>query len=151
MFPAYLMRYKMKAAKFTLENLFFPEISVKANQGFSTESKELPTEPEVAIHVHRNGSDTFHVGLRLVVSAEFDSDKYGIEVLGIGTFSTDESLSDEQKVSLIARSGPNIVYSGIRDMIATVTGRGPWSEYYLQPKIIGPEDFSSTEIEEEDE
>lgn len=141
----------MKAAKFTLENLFFPEIAIKANQGFSFESEELPTEPEIAIHVHRNGSDTFHVGVRLMVAAEFDADKYAIDVLGIGTFNTDESLTDEQRVALIARSGPNIVYSGIRDMIATVTGRGPWSEYYLQPKIIGPEDFSSTETEEEEE
>lgn len=139
----------MKAAKFTLENLFFPEISIKANQGFSLESTELPTEPETAIHVRRNGGDTFLVGVKLVVSAEFDSDKYAIDVFGIGTFRADESLSDEQKVALIARSGPNIVYSGIRDMVATITGRGPWSEYYLQPKIIGPEDFSSKEEEEE--
>ncbi|NWE68976.1 protein-export chaperone SecB [Pseudomonas gingeri] len=141
----------MKAAKFTLESLFFPEVSVKANQRFSPESKELPTEPEIVVYVHRRGDHSFHVGVRLTLSAEFDSDRYGLEVLGIGTFNTDTSLADEQSVALIARSGPNIVYSSIRDMVATVTGRGPWSEYYLQPKIIGPEDFASPDSEEEED
>lgn len=135
----------MKPAKFTLEHLFYPELSTKANQDFTPGDETSPTEPTLKFYLSRTGENSFNLGLRLGLSAEVPSDKYSIEAFAVGVFLTDETLQEEQQVKLIAQSGPNLVYAALRDMVATLTGRGPWGEYYLQPKIIEPGDFVGTE------
>lgn len=133
----------MKPAKFALEHLFYPEISVKASEEHDPESDDTLTEPSIKIFINKTGPGLFHLAVKLHLSAEVPSDKYAIDAYAVGVFRADEALPEDQQVRLIAQSGPNIVFGGLRDMIATITGRGPWSEYYLQPKIIEPDDFVS--------
>lgn len=135
----------MKPAKFALEHLFYPEISVKASQVFDPEGEETLSEPTIKIFISKTSENLFHLGLKLSLSAEVPSDKYAIEAFAVGVFRADETLPEDQQVRQIAHSGPNLVFGGLRDMVATITGRGPWSEYYLQPKIIEPEDFASND------
>ncbi|GFM73772.1 hypothetical protein PSCICL_47640 [Pseudomonas cichorii] len=135
----------MKPAKFALDHLFYPEVSVKASSDYDPEVEATLTEPSITIFMNKSGANLFHLGLRLNLTPEVAADKYSIEALAVGIFRADETLPEDQQVKLIAHSGPNLLFGGMRDMIATITGRGPWGEYYLQPKIIEADDFSSTD------
>ncbi|MEE4632292.1 hypothetical protein V2K98_02010 [Pseudomonas alliivorans] len=135
----------MKSAKFALDHLFYPEVSIKASSDYDPDVETTLTEPSITIFMSKSGANRFHLGLRLNLSPEVPADKYSMDVFAVGVFRADETLPEDQQVKLIAHSGPNLLFGGMRDMIATVTGRGPWGEYYLQPKIIEAEDFSSTD------
>jgi preprotein translocase subunit SecB len=136
----------MKPAKFTLDHLFYPEISVKASKAYDPDSGEAPTEPVVQVFMNKTGQCTFHIGVGLSLDDESPADRYELEALAVGVFSCDETMVESEQVALIARSGPNLVFGGLRDMIATITGRGPWSELYLQPFIFEPDDFIEKNI-----
>jgi len=71
----------MKPAKFALDHLFYPELSVKASQEYSPEDGVTPTEPTIKIFLNKTGVNLFHLGLRLNLSAEVPADKYSIEAL----------------------------------------------------------------------
>ncbi|WP_042956494.1 protein-export chaperone SecB [Pseudomonas brassicacearum] len=136
----------MKAAKFTLDHLFYPEISVKASKSYDPSSTEKISEPEVQVFVNKTGQCNFHVGVSINLSAEAPSDPYEIEALAVGVFTCDETMVESEQMVHIARSGPNLVFGGLRDMVATITSRGPWSEHYLQPYIFEPDDFVQKNI-----
>ncbi len=131
----------MKRAKFTLNHLFYPEISVTSNPEFDPKAKESPTEPTIQMLLHKTDENQYQLGLRLNLDGEISADRYTISAFGVANFTVDSDIDEDQQARLITQSGPNIVYGAMRDHLATVTGRCPWGEYYLQPKIIEPEDF----------
>jgi preprotein translocase subunit SecB len=131
----------MKHAKFTLNQLFYPEISVDANPEYDPNAQESPTEPTIKMMVHKTDANRYQLGMRLNLEGEIASDRYTIEIFGVANFTVDGDLNEDQQARLIAQSGPNIVYGAMRDHLATVTARCPWGEYYLQPKIIEADDF----------
>lgn len=131
----------MKRAKFTLDHLFYPKLSVTANSDFDSKADESPTEPTIHILLHKTDDNKYQVGMELSLVGEIPSDKYTISAFCVANFTVDSDIPESEQARLITQSGPNMVYGALRDQIATVTSRGPWSEYYLQPKIIEPDDF----------
>ncbi|VVN20648.1 hypothetical protein PS662_04349 [Pseudomonas fluorescens] len=131
----------MKRAKFTLNHLFYPEISINSNPEFDPRALESPTEPTIKMLLHKTDDNQYQLGMRLNLDGEIAADRYTISAFGVANFSVDADLDEDEQARLITQSGPNIVYGAMRDHLATVTGRCPWGEYYLQPKIIEPEDY----------
>ncbi|WP_426113509.1 hypothetical protein [Pseudomonas sp. DSP3-2-2] len=131
----------MKRAKFTLNHLFYPELSVDSNPDYDPNAAESPSEPTVKILLHKTDDDRYQVGMKLSLIGETPSDKYTIGAFCVANFTVDGDVPEDEQARLIMKSGPHIVFGALRDQIATVTSRGPWSEYYLQPKILEPEDF----------
>lgn len=131
----------MKRAKFTLDHLFYPELSVDANPDYDPKADESPTEPLIKILLHKTDNNKYQIGMRLNLIGEMPSDKYTISAFCVANFTVDSDLHEDEQARLITQSGPHMAYGAMRDHLATVTARGPWSEYYLQPKIIEPDDF----------
>lgn len=138
----------MKKPLFALETLFYPEVSTKANTDYDSSSLEQQTDPVARVFVNKTGSNKYQIGVGIILAKEVNSDPYSLEILGLGVFNIDESLSEEEQLKLIAKNGPNLVYGGIREFIATVTGRGPYGEYFLPATIFEPGDFDFSEPEE---
>lgn len=139
----------MKAPKFALEVLFYPEVSVVSNPEYDSSSKEQPSEPRARVFINKQDDNTFQVGVGVIVPKEVDADPCGIDVLGIGVFSFPDELSDEEKVQILVHNGPNLVYGGIREIIATVSARGPYGEYYLPARIFEPDDYDFNNAEKQ--
>lgn len=133
----------MKSAKFTLDQMFYTELSVKANAAYKRDCDEYPTEPKVNIHITPTDSNRYLVGMNLVKSQEVDSDAYEARAFAIGIFVVDDDIDTQSQIALVAQSGPNIIYGSIRDQIASLTARGPWGEYLLPPKVFEPDDYES--------
>lgn len=131
----------MKAPKFALKVLFYPEISVVSNPEYDSSSKEQPSEPQARIFINKQDDEIYQVGVGVTVAKEVPSDQCGIDVFGIGTFTFTEPLSEEEKVQILVHNGPNLVYGGIREVIASVSARGPYGEYYLPARVFEPDDY----------
>jgi len=56
---------------------------------------------------------------------------YEIAVQATGTFEVHAEIPADEMAKLVAITGTSILYSGFRDFVATVTGRGPWGPYLL--------------------
>lgn len=139
----------MKKPNFALEALFYPEISVKANPEYDSSSQEQETEPVSRVFFNKTSENTYQVGVGIALAKEVSSDPYSVEALGLGVFSVDESLEEEDRLKTIIKNGPNLVYGGLREFIATVTGRGPYGEYFLPATIFEPSDFDFGKEESE--
>ncbi|UVL16094.1 protein-export chaperone SecB [Pseudomonas atacamensis] len=133
----------MKSAKFTLDQMFYTEFSVKANAAFKRDCEEYPTEPKVSIHITPTDENRYVVGMNLVKNQEVDADAYDARVVAIGIFVVDDDIEKQEQIALVVQSGPNILYGSIRDQIASLTARGPWGEYLLPPKVFEPDDYAS--------
>jgi preprotein translocase subunit SecB len=138
----------VKKPKFVLETLFYPEISIKANSDYDSSSNEHETEPVSRVFLNKVSETKYQVGVGILLTKEVNSDPYNIEALGLGVFTVDEKLEEEDRLKTVVKNGPNLVYGGLREFIATVTGRGPYGEYFLPATIFEPSDFDFGEAEE---
>lgn len=141
----------MKAPKFALDVLFYPEVSVNSNPDYDAESEESPSEPKARVFINKKDDRTFQVGVGVIVPKEVNSDQCSVDVLGIGVFSFSPDLSEEEKTQILVSNGPNLVYGGIREMVAMISGRGPWGEYYLPARVFEPTDFDFGSSKNEDD
>lgn len=136
----------MKRAGFTLETLFYPETSVKANTAYNREAQDTPSDPQVKIFFAADGAEnSFTMGLRLDLEASSPADPYNINLFAVGRFIGDASLTLEEQAKLILQSGPNILYGAARDHVFTLTSKSAWNEFFLPPIVFDPSDFDLDE------
>jgi|SRR5690606_10545508 len=140
----------MKPAAFTLENVFYPQISVRANREHNYDGDGDPVLPSIKIHSYRGDGGRYQIALDLKKAIESDADAYEVKALAIGVFQTDPATPEDKQQAIVMRSGPQIVYGALRDHIATITARGPWNEYYLPAIIIDQDDFVFDDEDEQD-
>lgn len=142
----------MKTAAFTLENIFYPETTVKANIDFDREHETPPSEPEVKITIPQQVGDQEEPILQMVltvtISAASPSDRYEIGVLSVGRFKSNGDLSFQDFVKQMIRSGPNMLYSATREHVLSITSRSAWGEYNLPAVVFDPEDFQNPSADE---
>lgn len=131
----------MSPANFALEHIFFPELSVRANEEYVREAEEGRALPSTRLRLYKVGDNKYQVALGLRVSTSSEADPYDIQALAIAVFMANPMLEEEDQQALIAHNGPNILYGALREQLASITSRGPWNEYYLPIVYIGDEDF----------
>lgn len=133
----------MKRASFSLEHIFYPEASIKANFGYLRSHEETPpSEPQVKIFIGAEDKDNaFHMGLQFHIEAVSPADPYQIDVMVIGRFLGDPSMDPTEQAKIIVQSGPNILYGALRDYVVTLTSKSAWNEYLLPPVVFEPSDF----------
>lgn len=142
----------MKRAKFTLEHLFYPSASVKANYNFNRKHTDTePQEPQSNIYMApRDQEHSIQMSLQVVVQSDSPADPYDIDLLIVGHFSGDPSLDPKEFAEQTVMSGPNILYGAARERIMSLTSRSAWGEYVLPAVVFEPSDFTFTEPPEED-
>lgn len=142
----------MQKAAFALEQVFYPETTVKANIEFKRNHDEPASEPVVSITIPQQISleddkPVLQVVLAVEVPAASPSDPYEIAILTVGRFKSSQQLSTQEFVQAVVFSGPNMLYSATREHILSITSRSAWGEYNLPAIIFGPEDFRMPESE----
>jgi|SRR5690606_26427356 len=139
----------MKTAAFTLEHIFYPETTVKANIDYDREHDTPPSEPEVKItipqHVGDQEDPILQIVLTVAVSAASPSDRYEIAVLCVGRFKSSEDISFQDFAKQVIVSGPNMLYSAAREHVLGLTSRSAWGEFNLPAVVFDPDDFHRPE------
>lgn len=140
----------MKPANFTLEKIYYPTLSIRANPEYVWDVPETePAEPLVRIYMTPTDEPNhYNMSLNVTVNINSNTDRYEIDALAVGHFSTSGG-NDLESAKPIALSGPNMLYGAIRDQIMTFTNRSAWGEYILPAVIFEPADFHFPEEEAE--
>lgn len=134
-----------------LDNYFFPVISIHANPHFEPSNKD--THNKAAIDINGNfaiteDDKTCTAVLNISVRPPEEGIiiPYEIEITAVGSFSIPEGLTTDQigeKAPIFAFS---ILYTSAREMILTLTGRGPWA-----PTLLPVHTFQADHLEEDSE
>jgi len=114
-----------------LEKSFFTRVVIQADREGNGEAKwEVEATPEVA----KQGEDKRKWAVVLKVRIKPIGDlkpRYQVEVEAAGSFSVIEEWPEPQIEQLVHINGPAVLFSAIREMICTVTSRGPWPMLFL--------------------
>lgn len=95
--------------------------------------------PENHIEVQKiDGEEHRYVGImRTIINPdERDSFPYHIEMECVGTFSTDDSLSEEDANRGVLITAHSVLYGAIRESIAWLTGRQPNGQLMVGLSIL---------------
>jgi preprotein translocase subunit SecB len=132
-----------------LDRYFLKELSFKLYEGF--DRRRIPddemTTPNLRVTVVsaiRNPEHElqwrFELSLELLEPEEGTKFPYKVNALMVGYFTIDERYPKERAERLVRTNGPAVLYSSARELIASVTGRSPYSSLlipcvtFLQPE-----------------
>ena len=121
----------MGPSPLTLERCFFSKVAIE-----STLAKETlpPACIKTRIMTLKAPEDPFRFQVHLTVNLTQNSEKppgYHGALEVVGLFRIAESISEEKRESTIAINGATLLFGMAREMICTVTARGPWGMFVL--------------------
>lgn len=132
----------MKPSPLQLEEVFYPALSFEANPGATNARGTIPAEVTAFVHYHEDGRH--YAFLNLSQENEKEEYTYKFEIDAFAIFSFDlERAKDAYKTNLpvaIAVNVARLLYGGARELLATVTARGPNGSATLDSAVIEPED-----------
>lgn len=138
----------MLAANFTLDTIFYPETSIKANINFERNfSEEEPSAVQAKIYVNKLDSTAVNISMRVNVPAASPADPYEIDVMAVGRFSIKDDEKREERFAHAIVSAPNILYGAIREHVLGITARSAWNELILGPVTFEADDYDIAESE----
>jgi len=131
----------------SLNNYFFPVINVQANPLYVPKDEEAGNTAAVDIKGAYNISEdrlSCSAVLDITVRAPDEGTQipYDIDITAVGAFSIPEGTDDEtlgKRAPLFAFS---VLYTSSREMILTLTGRGPWKRVMLPVHHFHSEDLN---------
>lgn len=124
----------MKAPPIRLLEQYYNRVSVEAMEDHKPGGApgwELATTISVRQHPDRKRICAVLLEIRLSQEDGQPRIPYEISAHATGTFEVHPGVPAEEIAKMVAVNGTSILYSGLRDFIATITGRGPWGSLLL--------------------
>ncbi len=121
----------MGPSPLTLERSFFGKVAIEA-----TLAKETlpPACIKTTIRTLRYAEEPLRFQVHLNVALTQDSEKppgYHGEVEVIGVLRIADTVPEEKRESITAIHGATLLFGMAREMICTITARGPWGMFVL--------------------
>lgn len=137
----------------SLDNYFFPAINIQANPHFSPNGEDTSKNSSVDI------KGTFSIGedrrscaaiLDITVRAPDESTQvpYEIDITAVGSFSIPEGEETDNFSQLAPLFAFSVLYTSSREMILTLTSRGPWKRVMLPVHHFHADDLSERNSED---
>lgn len=122
-----------------LEQYFFPKVAVTANPQFDPNKPVEISEPKLDVMVRRHQSDAnrfaVEVRLRLPSTAE-ENCPYSVELEAFAAVKSTGEVPGNLIENVIAHNSAHLLYGASREMIALITGRGPFAPLFLPARTI---------------
>jgi preprotein translocase subunit SecB len=129
-------------APLQLDRYFFTKLQIEANAAYiqsaagespgTENNQDIKLRLDLGLGEHKEDPTKFQV---VVGIDELRSEKgelpYRIALEVIGQFSVDKNFKPENLRKLVQVNGASMLYSAARELVLTVTGRGPWPAYQL--------------------
>ena len=123
-----------------LEELVFDTVRLETNSEHDPENGTV-SRVEFDVQFGRTAEDAglWRVELTVEVCEEEDrpSPPYDLLVCGVGFFRVDPECRPELVPKLVAAEGTATIYASIRELVLTLSGRGPWGSYLLPSVSLG--------------
>lgn len=115
-----------------LEEYFFPVIQTIADADYDMDQGDnsIPP-PEIKVNCKHGKENIYQVtvNISLVPEDEENLIPYTLDIIAVGIFRIDKDWPDPEKLAIV--NGGSILYSAARELIITVTSRGPWGAVTL--------------------
>lgn len=130
----------MNASPLQLERHFFPKVQIDANPaGKVGTSNQINCQVEVA--AAEGDPKRFQVTVQIkLLSPPGEEACYTGEIHAVGLFRVLNGWPEAKMLTLVEANGAALLYGAIREMLLTITARGPWpaillsSVTFVQPK-----------------
>lgn len=144
----------MKPSPLLLEGTFLEEVSFLANPEYSKDgNSEYPSDWDKAfgdwglasnVAVSKASDNPERYGVRLLVNlgksdAEVES-PYTIKIVMVGMFSVRDNINITDKLKFVYANGAAVLYGAIRDLVFTLSSRGPSFPLLLPAVMFLPPD-----------
>lgn len=119
----------MKASPLTLKDIAFMRLSVEIDHNFKSRARSYDfadTEYRLSIRYGKAKDDdaAWWVGVEYGTrSTENKTCPYDLDILAVGLFSVADEFPSDRAEKLVYENGAALVFSAIREMVSTVTGR----------------------------
>jgi preprotein translocase subunit SecB len=116
-----------------LEKYFFTKIHIDACQNSCEKAGKGLFTTQVTCMKHKDADRKWMVQLDLQQIKEKDDGcpEYSFRVEVVGFYEVREDYPTEKAEMLVRANGPALLYSAARELIATLTGRGPFASVNL--------------------
>ncbi len=124
----------MKAPPIRLLDQHYDRVSVEAAPDHVPgEGPGWELRTTVTLRQNPENERTWVVFLEITLGQEDGKPRvpYELQARAVGAFETHPKLAAEDAAKLVAVTGTSILYSGLRDFLATITARGPWGPFLL--------------------
>jgi preprotein translocase subunit SecB len=134
----------MNVAPLQLNYYFITDLRITARYKFDTKKEQKYSVKNLNSDVkylrHKKEPKKWQVTLNLKYTAQPDENiPYEFAITIIGLFEVHKKRPDAEVIPLVHINAPAILYSSAREVIATMTGRGPWDSILLPSVNFLPE------------
>lgn len=137
---------RVKTSPLRIKGFEYPTVCVRASTNFVEDpdlSEQIPVTVKADVNFDADGK---HFA---IINVEQTDDKYAytfefeaFTVFEIDAAACKESFSDGVNPSMLAVNAARLLYSGIRELLASITARAPYGIATLPSTTLGKEDVS---------
>jgi len=120
-----------------LDGYFVTELSVKANARFFEAQARPDIVPDVTVGSMEKKTEDDRFGLHLTIEVASTTDAvqpYEIKVGLFGMFCVDKEVPQAERPALIVHNGAHVLYGAARELVLSLTSRGPYGAVMLPLK-----------------
>lgn len=124
-----------------LNKYFFTKVFVAANPAFNPKGNILGSQviSHLTVGKTEDDSPTFYGELKLSVSLDKgENPPYEIDMNIFGSVDVIGDVNEDEKVKAAQTVLMQVLYGASREMVHTLTSRGPWIEGFLLPLQVMP-------------
>ncbi len=118
----------MQQSLLRVDQIIFRQIEIRA-----TENPNLQANYEIncEVEVFQNKEDMARWRVDLIVRISGNGVPYSGCVSAVGHYTVRSEQAEEATLNLVNVNGPALLYSSIRELVVTLTGRGPHPSFLL--------------------
>jgi len=123
----------LRETSLLLERYFYPKISIQADPKYSPSGTPLLAEIGVNTQFKKvsEAERKWAVTIRIRTSAKEYPVPYKIDLSAVGYFRIAPNYPEAEMEKLIRIGGPTVLYSSARELILTISSRGPWGPVFI--------------------
>ena len=137
----------MNKAPLQLKHYFITDIFVKAYHNYKLKQSQIYNiknlQSDIKYRRHKTDKGKWQVQLKLrYTSQEEENMPYEFSVNIVGFFEIVSTLAESKIKVLVRYNAPAMLYSAACEIIATVSGRGPWGPFFIPTVSFIPKKIS---------
>jgi preprotein translocase subunit SecB len=123
----------LRETSLLLERYFYPKISIQADPKYQPAAAPLLAEISVSTHFTKlaEAGRKWAVTISIKTSTKDHPIPYKIDLSAVGYFRIAPDYPEEEVEKLIRIGGPTVLYSAARELILTISSRGPWGPVFI--------------------